>query len=107
MDISVRILTFPARIEKNHKNERRLWNVIDFVNLLASRFYDLNGDGCISKHEMMTAIFAIYEMVNNEQTVWSMVNRHVDRLFEKMDTDKDGMISIEEFIASCKNVQAY
>ncbi|XP_035726597.1 neurocalcin-delta B-like [Vespa mandarinia] len=67
------------------------------------QFYDLNGDGWISKHEMITAIFAIYEMVNNDQTVWSMVNRHVDRLFEKMDTDKDGMISIEEFIASCKN----
>lgn len=67
------------------------------------RFYDLNDDGCISKHELTITISAIYEMVNSEGIVWSMVNRHVDRVFEKMDIDKDGVISREEFIIGCKN----
>ncbi|XP_014612742.1 PREDICTED: hippocalcin-like protein 1 [Polistes canadensis] len=83
-----------ATIVKGTNDEKLKW---------IFQFYDLNGDGCISKNEMTTTISAIYEMINNDQTVWNMVNNHVDKLFEKMDINKDGMISIEEFIASCKN----
>lgn len=48
---------------------------------------------------------AIYEMLHNGQTIQRMVDRHVDKVFEKMDVDKDGIISREEFMNSCKNVQ--
>ncbi|CAK9806033.1 Kv channel-interacting protein 4 [Anthophora quadrimaculata] len=67
------------------------------------RFYDLNGDGYITRKEMLIIISAIYEMLHNGQTVQRMVNRHVDKVFEKMDADKDGVISQEEFMNSCKN----
>ncbi|KAK2587144.1 hypothetical protein KPH14_002902 [Odynerus spinipes] len=83
-----------ATIVKGSMDEKLAW---------IFRFYDLNDDGCISKHELTMTISAIYEMVNNDGIAWSMVNRHVDRIFEKMDIDKDGVISREEFIASCKN----
>ncbi|KOC68308.1 Kv channel-interacting protein 4 [Habropoda laboriosa] len=69
------------------------------------RFYDLNGDGYITRKEMLVIISAIYEMLHNGQTIQRMVNRHVDKVFEKMDVDKDGVISQEEFMNSCKNVQ--
>ncbi|KZC10924.1 PREDICTED: neurocalcin-delta B-like isoform X1 [Dufourea novaeangliae] len=67
------------------------------------RFYDLNGDGYITRKEMLVIISAIYEMLHNGKTIQRMVDRHVDMVFEKMDADKDGVISREEFINSCKN----
>ncbi|KAG5326959.1 KCIP2 protein, partial [Acromyrmex heyeri] len=67
-------------------------------------FYDLNGDGCITRQEMLTIVSAIYEMVQNAQTIQSMVNQQVDKFFEKMDANRDGIISREEFMNGCKNV---
>ncbi|XP_018362270.1 PREDICTED: neurocalcin-delta B-like isoform X3 [Trachymyrmex cornetzi] len=66
-------------------------------------FYDLNGDGCITRQEMLTIISAIYEMVQNAQTIQSMVNQQVDKFFEKMDANRDGIVSREEFMNGCKN----
>ncbi|KAK1136089.1 hypothetical protein K0M31_000658 [Melipona bicolor] len=68
------------------------------------KFYDLNGDGYITRKEMLVVISAIYEMLHNGQIIQRIVNRHVDKVFEKMDIDKDGVISQEEFMNSCKNV---
>ncbi|KYN20365.1 Kv channel-interacting protein 2 [Trachymyrmex cornetzi] len=73
-------------------------------DLLLFRFYDLNGDGCITRQEMLTIISAIYEMVQNAQTIQSMVNQQVDKFFEKMDANRDGIVSREEFMNGCKNV---
>ncbi|XP_076669451.1 hippocalcin-like protein 4 isoform X2 [Andrena cerasifolii] len=67
------------------------------------RFYDINGDGYITRKEMLVIMSAIYEMLHNGQTVQRMVDRHVDKVFERMDADKDGVISREEFMNSCKN----
>lgn len=74
-------------------------------DLLLVRFYDLNGDGCITRQEMLTIVSAIYEMVQDVQTIQSVVNQQVDRFFEKMDVDRDGIVSREEFMSSCKNVR--
>ncbi|XP_018396420.1 PREDICTED: neurocalcin homolog [Cyphomyrmex costatus] len=69
------------------------------------KFYDLNGDGCITRQEMLTIVSAIYEMVQNAQAIQSMVNQQVDKFFEKMDANKDGIVSREEFMKGCKNVR--
>ncbi|XP_048507327.1 neuronal calcium sensor 1 isoform X2 [Athalia rosae] len=66
--------------------------------------YDMNGDGHITRHEMSFIVSAIYEMVQTSQTIQRAVNKHVDKLFEKMDLDKDGVISRDEFMACCINV---
>ncbi|XP_011641475.1 Kv channel-interacting protein 2-like [Pogonomyrmex barbatus] len=66
-------------------------------------FYDLNGDGCITRQEMLITVSAIYEMVQDAQAIQSVVNRQVDRFFEKMDANKDGVVSKEEFMSGCKN----
>ncbi|KYQ48907.1 Kv channel-interacting protein 2, partial [Trachymyrmex zeteki] len=85
------------RIPKQHK--------IISSDLLLFRFYDLNGDGCITRQEMLTIVSAIYEMVQNAQTIQSMVNQQVDKFFEKMDANRDGIVSREEFMNGCKNVR--
>jgi Ca2+-binding EF-hand superfamily protein len=53
---------------------------------------------------MLAIISAIYEMVQDTQMVQLVINRQVDKFFEKMDTDKDGVITREEFMNSCKKV---
>jgi len=55
---------------------------------------------------MLAIISAIYEMVQDTQMVQLVINRQVDKFFEKMDTDKDGVITREEFMNSCKKVWA-
>ncbi|XP_050481957.1 calsenilin-like isoform X4 [Bombus huntii] len=73
------------------------------TNDLKPAFYDLNGDGYITRKEMLVIMSAIYEMLHNGQIIQRMANRHVDKVFEKMDVDKDGVISQEEFMSICKN----
>lgn len=54
---------------------------------------------------MLAIISAIYEMVQDAQSIQPTINRQVDRFFEKMDADGDGVITREEFMRSCKNVR--
>ncbi|XP_023287691.1 neurocalcin-delta B isoform X2 [Orussus abietinus] len=86
-----------ARIVRGNADQKLSW---------IFGMYDLNGDGFITRHEMLVIVSAIYEMVTrHSETVQQTVNTHVGRLFKKMDLDKDGVISKEEFLTSCKNDQ--
>ncbi|XP_066593362.1 hippocalcin-like protein 4 isoform X2 [Prorops nasuta] len=94
-----------------NKNSNGLVSFADFISVITVivkgnideklswifELYDLNGDGCITRREMLVTLSAIYEMVSDGQIVQRTINRHVDRIFDKMDTDKDGIISKEEF----------
>lgn len=77
------------------------------LDLLFIRLYDQNGDGCITRREMLIIISAIYEMAQDAQIIQHVVDSQVDRFFEKMDANKDGVVSREEFMSGCKNVRAY
>ncbi|XP_025154180.1 Kv channel-interacting protein 2-like [Harpegnathos saltator] len=66
-------------------------------------FYDFYGDSCITKREMLVIIFAIYEMVQDAQTIQPAINIQVDKFFKKMNVDRDGIVTREEFISGCKN----
>ncbi|XP_053693208.1 Kv channel-interacting protein 4-like [Sabethes cyaneus] len=68
--------------------------------------YDINGDGCITKEEMKEIVTAIYELMGKvpegceeEQAI----KDKVERLFEKMDRNCDGKITLDEFIECCTN----
>ncbi|KAL3317815.1 Kv channel-interacting protein 4 [Cichlidogyrus casuarinus] len=84
------------------------------------KLYDLNGDGYISKTEMLKIANAIYALLGNytqppiEQNTTQM---HVDEVFEvsfvfkrqflsnqRFDQDQDGLISHDEFMQVCKTV---
>lgn len=71
----------------------------------AFSLYDINGDGIITKEEMLDIVSAMYDMMGkfadpviDEHTA----KDHVERVFEKMDLNRDGVISIEEFMDTCR-----
>ncbi|TNN71776.1 Kv channel-interacting protein 2 [Liparis tanakae] len=71
----------------------------------AFNLYDLNKDGCITKEEMFDIMKSIYDMMGKYTypTMQDDIPReHVESFFQKMDRNKDGVVTIEEFIESCK-----
>ncbi|XP_064630271.1 Kv channel-interacting protein 1-like isoform X8 [Lineus longissimus] len=67
--------------------------------------YDINGDGIITKDEMLDIVSAIYDMMGRfaEPCVDETTARdHVDRVFQKMDLNQDGVISMDEFMDTCR-----
>ncbi|XP_017341256.1 Kv channel-interacting protein 1 isoform X1 [Ictalurus punctatus] len=67
--------------------------------------YDINRDGYINKKEMMDIVSAIYDMMG-KYTYPAMKTdtpkQHVDAFFQKMDKNRDGVVTLDEFILSCQ-----
>lgn len=68
--------------------------------------YDLDGDGLISKEEMLDVVGSIYEMLGRytqPQIAEPHVaaREHVDRIFHLMDANKDGVVTIDELVQWC------
>ncbi|XP_042288862.1 Kv channel-interacting protein 2-like isoform X2 [Thunnus maccoyii] len=71
----------------------------------AFNLYDLNKDGCITKEEMLDIMTSIYDMMGKYTypTMQDDAPRdHVESFFQKMDRNKDGVVTVDEFIESCK-----
>ncbi|CAG7828636.1 unnamed protein product [Allacma fusca] len=67
-----------------------------------SRLYDLNGNGFITKRELCDIITAIHDLVGvSKQAEDRKTRDHVDRIFSKFDANRDGIVTIEEFLESC------
>jgi len=72
----------------------------------AFNLYDINGDGIITKDEMLDIVSAIYDMMGRctEPCVEECTAReHVEKVFTKMDMNKDGVITVEEFMDTCRS----
>lgn len=70
----------------------------------AFSLYDINGDGYITKDEMTRIINAIYDLMGKsvEPMVEDTTTKdHVERVFQKLDLNKDGVVSMDEFLDSC------
>ncbi|XP_055498532.1 Kv channel-interacting protein 1-like isoform X1 [Leucoraja erinacea] len=66
--------------------------------------YDINKDGFINKEEMTDIVRAIYSMMG--KCTYPVLKddaprHHVDTFFQKMDKNKDGVVTPDEFIESC------
>uniref|UniRef100_H3DH23 EF-hand domain-containing protein n=1 Tax=Tetraodon nigroviridis TaxID=99883 RepID=H3DH23_TETNG len=71
----------------------------------AFNLYDINKDGYITKEEMLAILKSIYDMMG--RYTYPCVRdeapyEHVDKFFQKMDKNRDGVVTIEEFIETCQ-----
>ncbi|XP_014823099.1 PREDICTED: calsenilin-like [Poecilia mexicana] len=71
----------------------------------AFNLYDINKDGYITKEEMLAIMKSIYDMMG--RYTYPCVrddapSEHVDKFFQKMDKNRDGVVTIEEFIETCQ-----
>uniref|UniRef100_A0A6Q2Z9V7 EF-hand domain-containing protein n=1 Tax=Esox lucius TaxID=8010 RepID=A0A6Q2Z9V7_ESOLU len=67
--------------------------------------YDINKDGYINKEEMTDIVRAIYDMMGKytyPALKTDTPRQHVDAFFQKMDKNKDGVVTLDEFILSCQ-----
>ncbi|XP_042192982.1 Kv channel-interacting protein 2 isoform X1 [Callorhinchus milii] len=71
----------------------------------AFNLYDLNKDGSITREEMLDIMKSIYDMMG-KYTFPSVRDEspreHVETFFQKMDKNRDGVVTIEEFIETCQ-----
>ncbi|XP_003393352.1 Kv channel-interacting protein 1 isoform X1 [Bombus terrestris] len=67
--------------------------------------YDINGDGCITREEMTDIVTAVYELMgkfSDPNMDHDGVREKVDRMFQKMDGNKDGVVTLSEFLEACR-----
>eukprot|EP01104_Vermistella_antarctica_P020243 TRINITY_DN8589_c0_g1_i1.p1 TRINITY_DN8589_c0_g1~~TRINITY_DN8589_c0_g1_i1.p1 ORF type:complete len:188 (+),score=69.46 TRINITY_DN8589_c0_g1_i1:150-713(+) len=69
--------------------------------------YDIDGDGFISRAEMLKVMESFYKLVGPLVTFsgkkYESPDQMVDEFFEVMDTDSDGKVSLEEYKEGAKN----
>ncbi|MBN3317505.1 CSEN protein, partial [Atractosteus spatula] len=71
----------------------------------AFNLYDINKDGYITKEEMLAIMKSIYDMMG--RYTYPCVRddapfEHVEKFFQKMDRNRDGVVTIDEFMETCQ-----
>ncbi|XP_060712379.1 calsenilin-like isoform X1 [Hemiscyllium ocellatum] len=70
----------------------------------AFNLYDINKDGYITKEDMLAIVRSIYDMMG--RYTYPILHQdvpmeHVERFFQKMDENQDGIVTIDEFLRNC------
>lgn len=71
----------------------------------AFNLYDINKDGYITKEEMLAIMTSIYDMMGrctSPSVREDSPFEHVEKFFQKMDRNRDGVVTIDEFIETCQ-----
>ncbi|CAM1154380.1 KCNIP4 (predicted) [Pycnogonum litorale] len=67
--------------------------------------YDINNDGCVTKQEMLEIVTAIYDMMGAATVPVvddQCAQNHVEKIFQQIDVNKDGVVTIDEFMNWCQ-----
>jgi len=67
--------------------------------------YDLNKDGYITKQEVLNVMVAVHELMGVHASPLmrqDQVEVLVDDIFSRLDTNQDGVVTIDEFIEACQ-----
>ncbi|XP_074643226.1 neurocalcin homolog [Tubulanus polymorphus] len=68
----------------------------------AFQMYDIDGNGSIERSEMEEIIKAIYMMIGTVISAEEMSpQKRTNEIFDKMDKNKDGVLTKEEFVNGC------
>ena len=68
----------------------------------AFRMYDVDGNGVIDPEEMLKVVQAIYGMLNKDATEpMSDSDERARKIFRRMDVNRDGLLTEEEFLRGC------
>jgi len=89
-------MEFLSVISKGSTRDKLLW---------AFTFYDVDNDGVISQEEMLKVMDSIHELMGGNTAGNNDSKLHVQRIFETMDLNHDGFISVDEFIVYCTSQQ--
>ncbi|XP_008252105.1 calsenilin isoform X3 [Oryctolagus cuniculus] len=71
----------------------------------AFNLYDINKDGYITKEEMLAIMKSIYDMMGRHTYPVlreDAPREHVERFFQKMDRNHDGVVTMDEFLETCQ-----
>lgn len=72
----------------------------------AFKLYDLDDSGHITREELLTVVQSIYAMVGRQMNLTGddgTPQKRAERIFEQMDANQDGRLSLAEFIEAARN----
>ena len=68
----------------------------------AFRMYDVDANGVIDPEEMLKVVQAIYSMLRKDATEpISVADERARKIFRRMDVNRDGQLTEEEFLRGC------
>lgn len=85
-------MDFLSVLSKGSERDKILWTF---------QFYDVNSDGCISRDEMIKVTDSIYDLVGESGAHPRLQMQSVEQVFSSMDTNRDGVVTEEEFVKYC------
>uniref|UniRef100_A0A8D9AKQ4 Kv channel-interacting protein 1 n=1 Tax=Cacopsylla melanoneura TaxID=428564 RepID=A0A8D9AKQ4_9HEMI len=68
--------------------------------------YDINGDGVLSRDDLFNIVSSVYELMGVYTTQAfdnGTVAKRVEIMFQRMDRNKNGQITLDEFLDLCSN----
>ncbi|XP_077090236.1 guanylyl cyclase-activating protein 1 [Siphateles boraxobius] len=66
------------------------------------RLYDVDGNGCIDRHELLNIIKAI-RAINGSESQEVSAEDFTNSVFDRIDINGDGELSLEEFVAGARS----